>query len=723
MAELLGRRVPDCARGELEVEFCHPRYIRYKPGTNCLVQYELALRGGPSGSIRTLAHARLFADRQAEVLWASRSFHRLIEHAHGLPGPPATRAALLPELGALLEIYPVDRKLPGLLGAASLSEDAKGRALEGSELVRYKPGRKAVLRYGLRGGQNQAVYGRVHADGRGAALLEAGRGFLAAGIPTPAPLAFVPELGLLFVEEAAGERLADLAEDEFEQWLPAVAEALAALHAAQVEHLPLLAKRNKEAAVLAAARTLATVCPEAGPLALRLGATLAARLSESPGGNMPVHGDFYDDQVLVSDAGVVLLDFDAAGRGNPLLDVGNFLAHLAARRGERSRRLFLDAYTAARGELTEDVALFEAAALLRIGITPFRWLLPDWPREVERRVELASARLADDRQSRRFSFAPADPRLPQLELLCEPAQVARELARLLEDGPVEVVQATVVRHKPGRRCLLRYEVRVGADGEERRETLYGKVFASGRGAQVYERLRVVAAAAACGPDVAIPEPVGYVAPLKLLVQRAVPGEPAHQSLLDGDESLAAGIADALHALHESGVALDRRHDLDDELAPLAGRVERLAALDRRLASAARRCLELARLRAELPWSWRARPVHRDFYHDQVLVRADGLSILDWDDAAMAEPAVDVANFLAHLRLLALQTTGTPEALDGVSAAFADRYRQLDADLDPDLVRLLAGTTLLRLAGIHLPRPRGRLLARRLLEQSEHLLAP
>jgi aminoglycoside phosphotransferase (APT) family kinase protein len=722
VAELLERHLPDCARGELEVESCRPRYIRYKPSTNCLVQYELALRGDQAGLVRTLAHARLFANRHAEVLWASRSFHRLIEHAHGLSGPPAARAALLPELKALVEIYPVDRKMPGLLGAASLSEDGEGRELDGVELVRYKPGRKAVLRYRLRGDRPEAVYGRVHADRRGAALLEAGRTFVAAGIPTPSPLAYVPELGLLFVEEAAGNRLTDLSEDEFDRRLPAVAEALAAFHASHIENIPRLAKRNKEGAVLAAARTLATVRPEAGPLALRLGATLAARLAESPGASAPVHGDFYDDQVLVADSGVVLLDFDAAGLGNPLLDVGNFLAHLTVRRGERSRGLFLDTYTAARPELRDDVPLFEAAALLRIGITPFRWLAPDWPAEIERRVGLAAARIADDRRSRRFVFSPTDVRLPQLELLHDPELVARELGELLQEGPIGVVETSLVRHKPGRRCLLRFVARVGPDEGDRRETFYGKAFASGRGAQVHERLRAVAAATPCGPDVAIPEPLGYVAPLKLLVQRAVPGEPAPTLLLSGDEALATRIADALHALHGSSVHLERRHGLDDELAPLAGRVERLAAFDARLSAAARRCLELADLRAERPWPWRWRPVHRDFYPDQVLVGGHGLSILDWDDAAMSEPAVDVANFLAHLRLLALQRRGTAAALDGVSAAFAERYRQLDAKLDPDLVRFLEGMTLLRLAEIHRPRVQGRRLAGRLLEQSELLLA-
>ena len=41
------------------------------------------------------------------------------------------------------------------------------------------------------------------------------------------------------------------------------------------------------------------------------------------------HNDFYDDQLIVTPEGrLALVDFEEAGPGDPLLDVGNFLAHL-----------------------------------------------------------------------------------------------------------------------------------------------------------------------------------------------------------------------------------------------------------------------------------------------------------------------------------------------------------------------------------------------------------
>ncbi|MDP9382373.1 MAG: phosphotransferase [Chloroflexota bacterium] len=157
-----------------------------------------------------------------------------------------------------------------------------------------------------------------------------------------------------------------------------------------------------------------------------------------------------------------------------------------------------------------------------------------------------------------------------------------------------------------------------------------------------------------------------------------------------------------------------------ELEPLDNRVRRLNSTHPSLGLQARRCLALAEQRSTRFTHWRWHPVHRDFYHDQILATERDLSVLDFDDAAMSEPTVDVANFLAHLRLLSLQHGHSPGP-DRVAASFEERYRRLDPDLDPCLLRFLEGTTLLRLAEIHLPRSGGEHLARRLLQESERLL--
>ena len=59
-----------------------------------------------------------------------------------------------------------------------------------------------------------------------------------------------------------------------------------------------------------------------------------------------------------------------------------------------------------------------------------------------------------------------------------------------------------------------------------------------------------------------------------------------------------------------------------------------------------------------------------------------------DDAAMPEPGLDVANFLAHLELLALEERRFADTVAAPAAAFLDRYRALDSEVDLDLVDFL-----------------------------------
>ncbi|MDQ3413233.1 MAG: aminoglycoside phosphotransferase family protein, partial [Chloroflexota bacterium] len=411
--------------------------------------------------------------------------------------------------------------------------------------------------------------------------------------------------------------------------------------------------------------------------------------------------------------------------------VGNMLAHLtlAADRGDvpaEAREAFAGADLRWHPANHDTVAVFEAAALLKLAVGPFRRLEPDWPAAVEHIVHLAERRLAPDRhrapvgpEAKVQNAGSLDPKLPQLAVLADPRRMSMVLERAVYGRLVCVSEVKIVRHKPGRRAILRYEVETGDQESAQRERLYAKTFASERGPRAFRTATAVAHAR--GLEIRVPEPVAYVPHLKLMLQREVAGQPVASPLLHGDERLAVRIATALHALHGSGVSLERDHDLARELDPLRGRVERLSTVDHTLGASARRCLGLVELGRHRTWRWRRRPIHRDFYHDQVLIDGDHLGVLDFDDAAISEPAIDVANFAAHLRLLAIQQGDDPEALTAVAVAFRRCYHALDPDLDPVLTRFLEGSTLLRLAGIHAPREDGTRIAATLLRESEHEL--
>ena len=60
-------------------------------------------------------------------------------------------------------------------------------------------------------------------------------------------------------------------------------------------------------------------------LARRAVADLAA-LPQEPA--TPIHGDYKCDNIIVTDTGLHLLDFDRAGRGDPAADLGKFCADM-----------------------------------------------------------------------------------------------------------------------------------------------------------------------------------------------------------------------------------------------------------------------------------------------------------------------------------------------------------------------------------------------------------
>jgi hypothetical protein len=340
------------------MEGCRPRYVRYRPGRRLLVLYDIDL-----GGAGTLAHLTMLPPRRAARLWGRIEAAGLAEHARRVP-----------ELGGVAQLFPADVRLPALADAV-----ARGPA----ELVRYKPGRRAVLRYdGAR-----VVYGKLRADTAGALHVELSRRLIELGISTPAPLGYLPDLQMTLHEEQHGTRLAELRGPDLEAWMEPVAAALARLHATNGAELPTHSMQDEIEDLRAAADTAAALLPHRRADVDALLDHLVAGLAAARPAAATIHGSFHDDQVLVGDEGVSLLDLDSAAVGGPLLDVGHFASYLSAAGETAARERFLDAWSAPPA-----VLLYEAAALLRWSSLPFRDLEPGWPAAVERRIDLALER-------------------------------------------------------------------------------------------------------------------------------------------------------------------------------------------------------------------------------------------------------------------------------------------------------------------------------------------
>ena len=116
------------------------------------------------------------------------------------------------------------------------------------------------------------------------------------------------------------------------------------------------------------------------------------------------HNDFYDDQLLVlADGRMALVDFEETGPGDPLLDIGNFLAHLGwssttgsaerAAAKEAYRTVFRDAALKRFGWDERELALREAVCLFRMCVFPVMRPQPDWLAKLERGLSLVNEAL------------------------------------------------------------------------------------------------------------------------------------------------------------------------------------------------------------------------------------------------------------------------------------------------------------------------------------------
>ncbi len=107
-------------------------------------------------------------------------------------------------------------------------------------------------------------------------------------------------------------------------------------------------------------------------------------------------------------------------------------------------------------------------------------------------------------------------------------------------------------------------------------------------------------------------------------------------------------------------------------------------------------------------------IHRDFHEKQILVGSERTYLIDFDTACLGDPAQDIANFEAHLRLRELQTG---EKMDVEVAAFRAGYKDLRPL--PSAARCSAHfhATLLRLACIYAFHSQWKKLTPTLLEEA------
>ena len=296
-----------------------------------------------------------------------------------------------------------------------------------------------------------------------------------------------------------------------------------------------------------------------------------------------------------------------------------------------------------------------------------------------------------------------DAGLPQLRAALDPVVAERALLRCLPPSYTQdrcrLRSIEVLRHKPGRRCLVAYELEWPTSQNIVRQVLLGKIRAKGLDRRTFDLVTALHDGGwdeNSGDEISVPRALAILPELAMWLQPKMAGESAASLLLrPGGNLLAGRLAEALAKLHRTIVGIDRKHTIADELGILEDRLSRVAreqpSWAPRLANMVRRCRDMASL---LP-ARAGTGIHRDFYPDQALVCGARLYLLDFDLYCQGDPALDAGNFLAHMAELALRQRGSAAALADREQVFFARYRQLSGHQQLAAVQIYRLLSLMR----------------------------
>lgn len=324
-----------------------------------------------------------------------------------------------------------------------------------------------------------------------------------------------------------------------------------------------------------------------------------------------------------------------------------------------------------------------------------------------------------------------DPKMPFLAQALNPLEVQRQFERRFprltsENNQVHLCAIRVTRYKPGRRCLIEYDLEVERpDALPEVITLVGKARSRGLDQSSYHLLKSLwnAGFGANSEDgISVPEPLGVIPEFQMWLQRKVPGAIATNLLAEpGGVALARLIAAAVHKLHSSGIRPHRRHTMADELRILHERLLLIAQMKPQWTQRLERLLDACdRLGNTTPEPSR-RGIHRDFYPDQVIVDGPRLYLLDFDLYCEGDPGLDIGNFLGHLTEQSLRTLGDPDALADLEKALAERFVQLSGKATCAAVSAYTTLTLVRHIYLSTQFPERRQFTETLLELCEQRL--
>jgi hypothetical protein len=339
------RRVFQSEMADAEILDCAVMNVRYKPAKSCLVSYRLSVsRHGMDTPEPLIVAARFYPP--------GGSASRFRKAQLGAQAIPAFSAPVfhIPALHAVVWAFPNDRKLPAI---AALTDEKRialevvprlvaGGALVSLDVVRYIAEHGCTVKIAVQpadGRPRHIFYGKTYSDDKGwrtwrnmNALWNSdshGRGTLRMA----RPMLYEAEHLALWQSEVCGPTLAkfEASGPEFIPLLQTAGRAVAALHRTPVPGLPQLTVPGLHANLRDAELCLRQFNPLAGRVSRIIEDLIDCTPATDARPAATLHGDLHAKNVLLTSGSAALIDLDSLRAGDPMHDLGSFVASTCAR--------------------------------------------------------------------------------------------------------------------------------------------------------------------------------------------------------------------------------------------------------------------------------------------------------------------------------------------------------------------------------------------------------
>ena len=379
-----------------------------------------------------------------------------------------------------------------------------------------------------------------------------------------------------------------------------------------------------------------------------------------------LHGDCHSQQFLRTDHGIAACDFDNCAIGNPAIDVANFVAHLFFDDLSQRTNGAEHAFELAQQPLGNSNPKFQPDQLLW-HVLAFKFLLLSHPFRSGNKnwQEMTCVMLNNleqglkDLQSSSFrsnhtsESTRRDQSLPGSSSYFEEASVRQALNspspfEFPSMRVMEVKSINSLRHKKGKRCLVKYELNT----QQGPRTIVGKSRAKGLDTKTIKAQRSLAEDFGFGMSasdrIRVPEVVGVHPHWNMWFQEWVPGKTFGELMARNqlnDRAIQTG--KSIAKLHRSGFVPHKSHTLHDEIDILEvgflAVASKLPHYKGRLNCILSDCQDLVSRVGD-----QTTCIHRDFYQDQIVFSGDTAYLIDLDLICNGHPAIDIGNFVAHL---------------------------------------------------------------------------